>query len=163
MDKNISLALFASICAAGIGLYIWRHRRGVPSWKTNGIENFTIHQVDEPGCIPSTSSLSYTSSAMNVPLQPNTTRIAVQGYNYTTTPIFYRDGKKIIPVEFAWNSDNMIYYFTLASPNGVCGHEWILETYDFVEPTVVDQDSNKSMKVRLERRRYGFNKWLITC
>jgi len=126
-------------------------------------EKFTIHEVDTPTCIPSTASLPPNSDKMNVVLQPNTVRLAIQGYNYQDTPVFFRDGKKIVPMEFAWDSDTLTYFFTLATPNGLCNHDWILETYDFVEPIIIDQDSYKPLKVLAVRRRRGFNRWQLLC
>lgn len=126
-------------------------------------EKFTVHQVDSPTCIPSTESLPFNSDKMNVVLQPNTVRIAIQGYNYQESPVFFRDGKKILPMEYAWNADTLTYFFTLAAPNGVCNHEWILETYDFVEPIVVNQDTYKKLQVLPIRRRLGYNRWQLLC
>jgi hypothetical protein len=132
-------------------------------WVMKKQEDFSIHSVNEPGCISSTASLPANSDEMNVSLQPNTVRLAIQGYNYQETPVFYRDDKKIIPMEYAWDSDELTYYFTLAAPSGVCNHSWIIETYDFVEPIVMDQDSYKFLTVASVRRRLGFNRWRISC
>lgn len=156
--KTLLLVCGGVVVTGAIVLYIYEKRRG---------EKFTIHEVD-PGdkgtCVTPTSELPSNSDSMNVPLQPNSVRIAVQGYNYQDTPIFYRDGKKIVPMEYAWNANILTYYFTLAAPDGVCGNtEWILETYDFVEPIVINQDTNTKFKVLPLRRRHGYNKWLLQC
>jgi hypothetical protein len=104
---------------------------------------------------------------------PRSVRLAVYGYNYQKTPVFFRNDPKnpeegvraIVPLEFAWNSDNMIYYFTLAAPDGVCSPivDWVLETYDYVKPTIINQDTGGKMEVKLARRRRGFNRWSVAC
>lgn len=141
------------VTASVVAMMLWMRRR----------EKFTVHELVEPTCIPSTQSLPPNSDAMNVVLQPNTVRLAVQGYNYQTPPVFFRDNKKILPMEMAWDDLALTYFFTLAAPNGVCNHEWILETYEFVEPIVINQDTYTAMTVEPIRRRRGFNKWKLTC
>jgi hypothetical protein len=89
--------------------------------------------------------------------------IVIQGYNYQKTPIIYRDGKKITPLQYEWDYMSMAYYFVVWAPNKKCGSEWILETSDFVKPVVTDGVTNVDFKVELERRREGYNKWRLLC
>jgi len=142
------------------------------------MERFTVHLEDKPQCISPTNA---TTGSINVPLSPpgGAVRWTVSGYNYQDTPIFYRDGKKIVPLEYAWNSDGMTYYFTLASEgeSGCAGSErspegtptpegrsaWVLSTFDHVQPTVTDQDTLRELVVTPIRRRHGFNLWSVSC
>ena len=99
---------------------------------------------------------------------PPSTIFVVEGYNYQGPLTIYRDGQKIVPLQYVWDYKGMVYYVTVASPNGVCGHEWVLETYDFVEPVVhavtsSELDNSTLMTVDVLRRRMGFNKWSLRC
>jgi hypothetical protein len=150
---KLEWVILGTAAAAVVVFVLWMRKR----------ERFTVHELDTPTCISTTDDLLPNSDKMNVPLQPNTVRLAIQGYNYQETPIFYRDDKKILPMEFAWDYTSMMYFYTLAAPNGVCNHDWILETYDFVKPLVVNQDTGEPMEVLSVRRRYGYNKWRLRC
>ncbi len=132
-------------------------------------EGFTVHLENKPQCI---IPIEETTDNINVPLQPNTVRWAVTGYNYQEVPIFYRDEEKIEPIEYAWNSNGMTYYFTLAAPEGPLGSRWVMSTFDYVQPRVVDQGpliglsggpevGMRELDVSLVRRRYGYNLWEI--
>lgn len=117
-------------------------------------ENFTVHSVNKKGC--------YTNlNTINDGILPKSVHVIVSGYNYQSTPIFYRDGKKITPLEFSYDYKNMQYFFTLASPLAPREHEWILETYDFVEPSVFNQDTISAQQIIPIRRRHGYNKWKV--
>jgi len=93
---------------------------------------------------------------------PDHVTFVVEGYNYQDTPIVYRDGKKIVPLQFSWDYTSMAYYIMVAAPGGPDGHQWVLETFDFVQPKVTEGRTLKPVKVSLMRRRYGFNRWLLT-
>lgn len=122
----------------------------------NKRENFTIAEREGVFCNPKISNFEGK-------LLPNSEVFVIQGYNYKKTPIIYRDGKKIVPLQFFWNSSALAYYFTVYAPEGLCGSEWILETSDFVEPVVNDGRTGKRIKVDVARRREDFNKWLLYC
>ena len=119
-------------------------------------ENFTIAQREGVFCNPKISNFEGK-------LLPNSEVFVIQGYNYKKTPIIYRDGKKIVPLQLFWNPSALAYYFTVYAPEGLCGSEWILETSDFIEPVVNDGRTGKPIKVDLSRRREDFNKWLLYC
>ena len=89
--------------------------------------------------------------------------IVVQGYNYEDTPVIYRDGQRVTPLEFERNYSSMVYFYMVYAPNGKCNHEWILETTDFVKPVVTDGMTGEDFIVILERRRGGFNRWRLVC
>jgi hypothetical protein len=90
---------------------------------------------------------------------PTNVTFVVEGYNYQETPIIYRDGKKVVPLQFSWDYTSMAYYFVMAAPKGAANHKWMLETFDFVEPRVTEGRSLEPVKVKLLRRRFGFNHW----
>lgn len=119
-------------------------------------ENFTITEIDHKPCM-------YPIQEVDDDLLPNSTLLTLSDYNYLETPVIYRDGKKITPLNFYRDYVDMLYYFTVNSPKGVCGHTWTIETSDFVEPVVSDGRSNKQLSVSLEERADGHNLWKITC
>lgn len=121
-------------------------------------EYFTISKRDGKLCKPLLND-----NTENYLMQHPYVSMVVQGYNYSETPIFYRDGKKITPMDYEYNNTTMAYYFILYAPNGICNHEWILETSDFVKPIVSNGVTNTDFNVTLERKRGGFNKWKIEC
>jgi hypothetical protein len=120
-------------------------------------ENFTIAKRTGLFCKPLLSGDSDTN------LMPNSITLVIQGYNYKKTPIIYRDGKSIVPLQYSWDYSSMAYYFVVYAPKGTCGHSWILETSDFVEPVVADGRTNENMQVSLIRRRNDFNMWELSC
>ena len=93
---------------------------------------------------------------------PDHTTFVVEGYNYQETPVVYRDGKKIVPLQYSWDYTSMAYYIMVAAPGGADQHQWVLETYDYVEPKVTTGETLMPVKVDLMRRRNGFNRWLLT-
>ena len=102
---------------------------------------------------------------MNQPdayLHPNSLTFVVQGYNYQTTPVIIRDGVEITPLQYFWDYSSMAYYFVVYAPNKLEGSEWIIQTYDFVKPTINDGVTGTLLKVELIRRRDGFNWWQIS-
>ncbi len=121
------------------------------------VENFTIAKRHGILCPP------LLRKTLEDKLMPNSVVFVIQGYNYAETPILYRDGKKIVPLQYEWNGEAMAYYFTVAAPNGLCGSEWVLETSDFIEPVVNEGRSGEKIDVVLRRRRGGFNKWGLSC
>jgi len=114
-------------------------------------ENFTIAEREGVLCNP------IFTSAETI-LFPNSKSFTVQGYIYKETPIVYRNGKKIVPLNFKVDSNSLVYYFTVYAPEG-SNSEWILETSDFIEPLINDGNTGKRVKVDLVRRRQDFNKW----
>ncbi len=160
MDTNTTKEYLMIAAGSIVGVaFVW--------WLTEKVssppEKFTVHDLKLPGCVSSTKE----EGSMNDALMPNSIRLAIGGYNYQETPKFFRNGKEIVPLEYSRDSDNLMYYFTLAVPYGEspCSSniEWVMETYDFVEPTVVNRDSNKNMKVLPLRRRRGYNRWSLVC
>lgn len=121
-------------------------------------EGFTISKRDGRLCKPLLNS----HTEANLMQKPNVSMV-VQGYNYKDTPIFYRDGKKITPLEYEWDYRSMAYYFTLYAPNGICNHQWILQTSDFVEPIVTNGSTNQDFTVNPLKRQEGANQWAIVC
>lgn len=124
----------------------------------NSIENFTIAKRTGLLCKP----LLNKHTENDLMPKPYISMV-IQGYNYAGTPIIYRDGKKVTPLQYEWDYMSMAYYFVLWAPNKKCGSEWILETTDFVKPVVTDGVTGEDFKVDLERRREGFNKWRLVC
>lgn len=122
-------------------------------WKMKR-ENFTTHQIEEKACV---TRNDVNKDILSSPF----IRLAVQGYNYQSMPIFFRDGKKITPMESSYSHKDMTYNFTLMSPKESKEHQWILETYDFVQPIVTNLDTFERCEVILQRRRFGFNRWII--
>lgn len=120
-------------------------------------ENFTIAKRHGILCPP------LIRKSLEDKLMPNSLIFVIQGYNYNETPKIYRDGKKIVPLQYEWDAESMAYYFTVSAPYGLCGSEWILETSDFVEPVIVEGRSGDPVKVGLLRRREGFNRWNMSC
>ena len=115
-------------------------------------ENFTIAERNGLLCPPFLNN-------REAHLMPNSVAFVIQGYNYAQTPKIYRDGKKITPLQYAWDSDSMAYYFVVSSPFGLEGSQWILETSDFVEPVVYEGRTYVHMNLTLLRRREGYNRW----
>ncbi len=119
-------------------------------------ESFTIAERDGVFC---NSKIRNTEGD----LLPNSVVFVIQGYNYKSTPKFFRDGKDIQPLQYFWDPSATAYYFTLYAPFGVCGSEWILETSDYIMPVVNDGRTGTQLKVDLIRRREDFNRWKIEC
>jgi len=94
---------------------------------------------------------------------PDSVVFLVEGYNYRGTPKIFRDGQLVVPLQYAWDYGAMAYYLVIHAPNGLTGSDWILETTDFVEPVVHEARSGKLMNVTLQRRRYDYNKWSLSC
>lgn len=119
-------------------------------------EDFTIAERDGILCNPKIRNTEG-------PLLPNSIVFVIQGYNYKETPIFFRDGKKVVPLQYFRDYSSMTYYFTIYAPKGLCGSEWILETSDYIEPVVNDGKTGEDIKVTSERRRADFNWWKLSC
>ena len=119
-------------------------------------EGFTTAFRDGTLCQP------LTNNRQNY-LMPHAVTFVLEGYNFKDTPIFYRDGKKIAPLTYSWDYREMAYYFDLAAPNGLTGHQWVLETSDYVKPKVTESRSHTVMNVGLMRRRGDFNRWVLSC
>ena len=154
--KGIVVGIIVGVAVALVGAWWFRRR----------LEKFTVHE--KSGCtkITPTDQLPPTSDRMNVVLQPGSVRLAVQGYNYQEEPAFYPHtgtdsadefAEKITPIEYARDSDDLTYFFTLPY-----SAKWIMETFDFVQPTVINQDTGKKLTVQPLRRRHGYNRWLIS-
>jgi hypothetical protein len=118
-------------------------------------EHFTIAERHGLLCDP---RMNQTDAYLN----PNSISFVVQGYNYQTTPVIIRDGVEITPLQYFWDHNSMAYYFVVYAPKKLDGSEWIIQTYDFVEPVVNDGVSGAPLKVTLLRRRDGFNWWTIS-
>ena len=118
-------------------------------------EGFTLHERDGLLCPPFLNN-------RDAEIMPRSVVFVVQGYNYQETPKIFRDGQLVTPLQYAWDYANMAYYLTVYAPNDLDGSEWILETYDFVEPVVHEGRSERKMNVDLQRRRNGYHKWLLT-
>jgi hypothetical protein len=130
----------------------------VAMWMGSGNkgENFTIAERDGILCNP-------TIRNTEEPLLPNSAVFLIQGYNYKETPSIYRNGEKIVPLQFFWDYSSMVYYFTVHAPNGICGSEWRLVTSDYVKPVVNNGRTGEEITVTSERRRGGFNWWKLSC
>lgn len=127
-------------------------------WLAGGTkENFTIAKRDDLLCPP------LIRKSLEDKLLPNSVIFVIQGYNYADTPKIYRDGKKIVPLQYEWDAEATAYYFTVSAPQGLCNSEWVLETSDFVKPVIVEGRSGGQLTVGLLRRREGFNRWSISC
>ena len=87
----------------------------------------------------------------------------ISGFNYQFNPKLYRDDKPIIPLKFARDYVDMLYFYTVEAPFGVCKHEWIVETYDFVKPVVYNGREGVELEVSLLERADGKNKWMVKC
>lgn len=119
-------------------------------------EQFTVHQVEEPPCI---SPIHQVDDY----LLPHSALFVISGYNYIDNPKIYRDGKVLVPLKFARDYVDMLYYYTVESPYGVCKHTWIVETSDFIKPLVINGREAKELKVDLLERADGKNKWSVEC
>lgn len=119
-------------------------------------DNFTIAERNGVFCDPRITN-------KEGKLLPNSEVFVIQGYNYTETPKIYRDGEKIVPLQYFWDYSAMAYYFTVYAPKGLCDSEWILETPDYVMPVVNDGRTGEKINVSVVRRREGFNKWKLSC
>lgn len=117
-------------------------------------DNFTIAERDGVFCDPRIRNTE-------AKLLPNSEVFILQGYNYKETPKIYRDGEKIVPLQYFWDYSSTAYFFTVYAPKGLNGSEWIIETSDYVMPVVNDGRSGKRLDVKLERRRDEFNKWKL--
>lgn len=127
-------------------------------WLSGNVkENFTIAKRRGVLCPP------LIRRSLEDKLMSNSLIFVIQGYNYKETPKIYRDGKKIVPLQYEWDAESMAYYFTVSAPYGLCDSEWILETSDFVEPVIVEGRSGDLVNVGLLRRREGFNRWSMSC
>lgn len=124
-------------------------------------EFFTIHKVEERPCIQPVHQV-------DDDLLPHSLLLIVSGYNYTDNPKIYRDDKLIVPLKFARDYVEMLYYYTVECPlctttSDGCKHFWIVETYDFVKPVVYNGRLAKEFKVELLERASGRNKWSVEC
>ena len=138
------MAILVIVMVFAVGLFTTRR------------EGFTLHERDCKLCRPFLNG-------RDAKLMPTSIVLVVQGYNYSETPKVFRDGKHITPLQYAWDYGNMTYYFVVHAPKCMCGSDWILETSDFVEPTVYEGRSGERLTVSLERRRNGYHKWNIGC
>lgn len=124
-------------------------------------ELFTIHKVEEQPCIQPVKQV-------DDDLLPHSLLLIISGYNYTQNPKIYRDDKPIVPLKFARDYVEMLYYYTVECPlctttlDG-CKHSWIVETYDFVKPVVYNGREAKEFKVELLERASGKYKWSVEC
>lgn len=129
-------------------------------WLGNGkkgkSEDFTIAERDGILCNPKIRNTE-------APLLPHSVVFVIQGYNYKETPKIYRDGEKIVPLQYFWDYSSTTYYFTVYAPKGICGSQWILETSDYIKPVVNDGRTGKDVIVTSERRREDFNWWKLSC
>lgn len=95
-------------------------------------------------------------------LLPDSQVFVIQGYNYQNTPKIYRDGRIITPLQYARDYGNMIYYFAVYAPNGLCGSQWMVETSDNVKPLVNDGRTCSSLSVD-SAQEAGYHRWVISC
>jgi hypothetical protein len=142
--RTIALAGLAVICV--LALFFTRNVK----------ENFTIVEREGLLCHPFVNN-------RETNLMPNSIVIIVQGYNYVDTPKILRDGRVIIPLQYAWDSDSLAYYFIVYAPKGMCGSNWMLETSDHVKPVVIEGRNNKDFIVNLEKRNEGHHMWSLSC
>ena len=90
---------------------------------------------------------------------PESILFVIKGYNYATTPIIYRDGVEVTPLQYAWDDTIMTYYIRV---DGDVTDRWTLETSDYIKPLVSEGDSGIELKVDILRRRGSFNLWTIS-
>jgi hypothetical protein len=142
---EVVIGIFAILFLVAIYLYL-----------RDGTETFTIHKViPEPCMAPICQVDDY--------LLPHSALFVVSGFNYQDNPKIYRDDKLIIPLKFARDYVDMLYFYTIESPLDICKHEWIVETSDFVEPVVINGRTAQTLSVTLLERASGKNKWSVKC
>jgi len=103
----------------------------------------------------------------DLPQPPNNLAIFyVSGYNYRTIPEWAdAQGRRLIPVQFSANGDELLYRWTFYKPynRSLCQMEWYLSTSDDIVPVVEEEIEQRRMTVSRIRRYNGYTLWKITC
>lgn len=81
----------------------------------------------------------------------------IQGYNYTSTPIIYRNGEKIEFMDYSWDNSNLTYYITV---NGnLYDNYWYIELPDHIEPIITEGFSQTPIKLIYMGGKEGHFMW----
>jgi len=111
------------------------------------------------GCCPLDSD--------DLPQPPNNMVVFyVFGYNYRTIPEWGDSkGRKLIPVQFAAQGDNLLYRWTFYKDYNVqlCDMVWYLSTSDDIVPQIKEWITKTPMKIQRVDRYNGYTLWKVTC
>jgi hypothetical protein len=94
-------------------------------------------------------------------LMPRALIFVIQGYTYKDTPIIYKDGKKVIPLQYDWDEINFTYYLTVDGGKGLDDNQWVIELSDFVEPIVTEGYSQRKLTTTLIDDKEDHYLWLL--
>ena len=94
-------------------------------------------------------------------LMPRALIFVIQGYTYKDTPIIYKDGKKVTPLQYDWDEINFTYYLTVDGGTGLDDNEWVIELSDFVEPIVTEGYSQRRLITTFMDGREDHYLWLL--
>ena len=128
-------------------------------WNSNDKESFSVGSRNFRLC-PTITDREHN-------IMPRAIVFVVQGYNYTDTPIVYRDGKAVTFLQYYWDATDFTYYITVdglsADPKQWCAHQWTIETSEFVKPVVTEGYSGIELNVKSIAQKDGHNLWNISC
>jgi hypothetical protein len=94
---------------------------------------------------------------------PGSLSLVVAGYNYEDVPQIYRNGILAKPLQFFYDANALLYYFTVYAPGDYCDYQWSLETIDKVEPLIYEGLSGRLLKTEYFDGLGGRYVWNFSC
>jgi hypothetical protein len=77
--------------------------------------------------------------------------LIVQDQNYEDVPKFYRNGVRISPLKFSWNSDELTYYFVIQY---LPDYSYKIRVSENVEPLITDGDGYRVPLRQIRNSKY---------
>ena len=90
-------------------------------------------------------------------LPPGIILLVVQGYNYTNTPIIYRNGERVYFEQYSWDEYNLSYYIMVYGD--LKTDYWYIELSEFVEPQITEGYTQQAIKTTYMGGKYGHYMW----
>ena len=89
----------------------------------------------------------------------------LQGFIYRKVPQWFdEDGRKMVPLQFSVDTDNLLYRWTFYKKVGdICNMKWYLSTSDNIVPNIHDWVTSRDMRVERISNEFGHTHWKITC
>jgi hypothetical protein len=68
--------------------------------------------------------------------------LAVQGYNYSKNPTWYRNQKFIHPLRFSHDCYNMVFFYSLGENDNSLPNVWTMSTSENIKPIIRNSKCN---------------------